>query len=464
MSKQIILLGTGANSGTGDPIRTAFTKVNANFTELYNTFSAIPAPQVPSDWNATSGYAQILNKPTIPDPYNLPTASTTILGGVKVDGTTVTISGSGVISAGAAANTITGTTLASNVQFSSLTSVGTLQGLTVNNPIAGSVTGNAGTVTNGVYTTGSYSNPSWLTTLAYSKLIGAPTLATVATSGVYSDLTGKPATYTLPVASTSILGGVVPDGTTISISGTGAIAVAAGGHNHPASSLTGTTLSTSVVTSSLTSVGTITSGTWSGSFGAVSGANLTTLNASNLSSGTVPVARLPLATTSALGAVQPDGGSITISGGVISAVVPVATTSTIGGVKVDGTTITISGGVISSATASNAASALSGTTLAANVVNSSLTSVGTLTSLTVAGTITSTGAGTPTLTSSTNINLAAANAVVVTASPFRLASFTTTARNALTPTNGDMIYNTTVNKFQGYQNGAWINLDTGAAA
>jgi hypothetical protein len=34
------------------------------------------------------------------------------------------------------------------------------------------VTGNAGTVTNGVYTTGSYSNPSWITTLAGSKITG----------------------------------------------------------------------------------------------------------------------------------------------------------------------------------------------------------------------------------------------------------------------------------------------------
>lgn len=34
------------------------------------------------------------------------------------------------------------------------------------------VTGNAGTVTNGVYTTGSYSNPSWITALAGSKVTG----------------------------------------------------------------------------------------------------------------------------------------------------------------------------------------------------------------------------------------------------------------------------------------------------
>jgi len=36
------------------------------------------------------------------------------------------------------------------------------------------VTGNAGTVTNGVYTTGSYSNPSWLTALAGSKVTAIP--------------------------------------------------------------------------------------------------------------------------------------------------------------------------------------------------------------------------------------------------------------------------------------------------
>ena len=35
MSLETINLGTYANDGTGDPICTAFTKVNANFTELY---------------------------------------------------------------------------------------------------------------------------------------------------------------------------------------------------------------------------------------------------------------------------------------------------------------------------------------------------------------------------------------------------------------------------------------------
>jgi hypothetical protein len=35
-----------------------------------------------------------------------------------------------------------------------------------------SISGNAATVTNGVYTSGSYSNPSWITSLNYSKLTG----------------------------------------------------------------------------------------------------------------------------------------------------------------------------------------------------------------------------------------------------------------------------------------------------
>ena len=35
MAKQTILTGSSANDKTGDPLRTAFTKANDNFTELY---------------------------------------------------------------------------------------------------------------------------------------------------------------------------------------------------------------------------------------------------------------------------------------------------------------------------------------------------------------------------------------------------------------------------------------------
>lgn len=96
--------------------------------------------------------------------------------------------------------------------------------------------------------------------------------------------------------------------------------------------------------SNLTS-GTVPDGRFPATLPAVSGANLTNLNASNLGSGTIPDARFP----AALPAVS--GANLTN--------LPVG-----------------------------AAGTLTGTTLASNVVNSSLTGVGTLTSLTVSGTST----------------------------------------------------------------------------
>ena len=82
----------------------------------------------------------------------------------------VSFNGSADITVTADANTLTGTQLKSTVVTSSLTSVGTLGNLTVTNTINGSVTGNAGTVTNGVYTDQTYNNPVWLNTLALSKV------------------------------------------------------------------------------------------------------------------------------------------------------------------------------------------------------------------------------------------------------------------------------------------------------
>jgi hypothetical protein len=68
------------------------------------------------------------------------------------------------------------------------------------------------------------------------------------------------------------------------------------------------------------------------------------------------------------------------------------------------------------------------------------------------------GGGTPELASDTDILLTAGTRVEITQSPLKMASFTTTERTALTPQNGDIIYNTTDSKFQGYAGGAWVNL------
>lgn len=44
MTQQIINIGAVANDGSGDPLRTAFTKTNDNFTQLYERVQAdLPA-------------------------------------------------------------------------------------------------------------------------------------------------------------------------------------------------------------------------------------------------------------------------------------------------------------------------------------------------------------------------------------------------------------------------------------
>jgi len=129
-----------------------------------------------------------------------------------------------------------------------------------------------------------------------------------------------------------------------------------------AGSLTGTTLASNVIYSSLTSVGTITSGTWSGSFGSVSGANLTTLNASNLSSGTVSSARISGSYTGITGVGTLTAGSIPV--GLITGLATSATTDT-----------------------TNASNISSGTLASARISGAytGITSVGTLGSLTIDG-------------------------------------------------------------------------------
>lgn len=50
MTQQTINVGTTANDGTGDPLRTAYTKANSNFTELYQR------PATATTWTATQTF------------------------------------------------------------------------------------------------------------------------------------------------------------------------------------------------------------------------------------------------------------------------------------------------------------------------------------------------------------------------------------------------------------------------
>uniref|UniRef100_UPI004047D471 beta strand repeat-containing protein n=1 Tax=Algoriphagus sp. TaxID=1872435 RepID=UPI004047D471 len=84
----------------------------------------------------------------------------------------VAFDGSAPITVTAAAETLTGSTLNATVTGSSLTSVGTLTNLTVTNPIAGSVTGNATTVTTNANLSGDVTSLGNVTTLSNSAVIG----------------------------------------------------------------------------------------------------------------------------------------------------------------------------------------------------------------------------------------------------------------------------------------------------
>lgn len=60
-----------------------------------------------------------------------------------------------------------------------------------------------------------------LKTVAWGDVTGKPSFATVATTGSYDDLKNKPAAYTLPKASTTVLGGIkVGDGLEVEADGT----------------------------------------------------------------------------------------------------------------------------------------------------------------------------------------------------------------------------------------------------
>lgn len=95
----------------------------------------------------------------------------------------VTFDGTAPITVTAAAGTLTGATLAAGVTASSLTSVGTLASLTVTNPITGSVTGNAATVTTNANLTGNVTSVGNATTIANSVVTEAMQLLADNTTG-----------------------------------------------------------------------------------------------------------------------------------------------------------------------------------------------------------------------------------------------------------------------------------------
>jgi hypothetical protein len=133
----------------------------------------------------------------------------------KDDATVVQVGGP------AAAETLTGATLASNVLASSLTSVGTLANLTVTNTIVGSVNGNAATATTATNVTTNANLTGHITSTGNATVLGSFTSSQLATA--LTDETGSGAAVfaTSPTLVTPALG--TPSALVgTNISGTGA--------------------------------------------------------------------------------------------------------------------------------------------------------------------------------------------------------------------------------------------------
>ena len=150
MAQEIINIGTTANDGAGDPIRTAFSKTNNNFSQLF------AAGGVSGISNGTSNINILNSGAILISPQGTANVIAVTATGATVTGTLIgnaTISAVGNITAGqffigngsqltgvqsvAAAALITGNTLSSNVLTSSLTTVGTLGTLSVTGNVRG---------------------------------------------------------------------------------------------------------------------------------------------------------------------------------------------------------------------------------------------------------------------------------------------------------------------------------------
>jgi hypothetical protein len=192
----------------------------SQFNSLPTVDGTIIVPVVDPSPSNTSFRTTVADLQTFILNGNAATA-THLLNPVNING--IAFDGTAGITVTADASTLTGTTLNSTVVSSSLTSVGTLTNLTVTNTISGSINGNAGTVSNGVYTTdtGTVTNTMLAGSIANNKL----TNNSVTFNGVTVAL-GASGTITadVPVATTTVLGAVIV-GSDLTVAVNGTIAV-----------------------------------------------------------------------------------------------------------------------------------------------------------------------------------------------------------------------------------------------
>lgn len=147
MAQQIINVGNVANDGGGDPLRNAFIKVNDNFTELYNTGGITGIQNGNSNISIAEDSAISMSTTGIANVFVVSETGTYTMGEITGDAVSITgnVTGNYIIGNGrylsdvlatADAGALVGNTLSSNVIYSSLRTLGTLTGLSVNGNVA----------------------------------------------------------------------------------------------------------------------------------------------------------------------------------------------------------------------------------------------------------------------------------------------------------------------------------------
>lgn len=98
MAQELINVGINQNDGTGDTLRSGAIKINSNFTELYSKIPSLASSSTLGVVKVDGTSITINNQGAISaTPFNLPVATSFNLGGVK-QGANVSISTEGVIS------------------------------------------------------------------------------------------------------------------------------------------------------------------------------------------------------------------------------------------------------------------------------------------------------------------------------------------------------------------------------
>ena len=224
-------VGTAGTYGSASAVPVFVTNASGQVTSVTNTSIAIGASQITSGTIASSLISGSYTGITGVGILTAGTWNATPIANSYLANSSITINGNAVSLGGSTTVTsntpnsltfnnsgtggATGTTFNGSVaQTISYNTIGapSVTGTNASGTWGISITGNAATVTNGVYTTGSYSNPTWITSISGSIVSGAVANATLAASatniaggsaGALAYQTGSGATTFLSLGATN---------------------------------------------------------------------------------------------------------------------------------------------------------------------------------------------------------------------------------------------------------------------